>query len=102
VASTARQRDQLGLAESLELAAILTPDRHEALGRAVQNWAEVGYSVTEAKARLVAATLAGDRAAATLAEQSLRSHGVHTDRPQADLVPGAAAPNHGTGRPLPR
>jgi len=76
------QRDRAALAEALELSALAGRGRHEAvpmLAEAVQIWAEVGYPVEEAQARLVAARLAGERVAAGLAEQVLREHGVRLD-----------------------
>jgi DNA-binding SARP family transcriptional activator len=82
-ASARAQRDRPGLAESLELAALAQSSRQVALSQleeAVQIWAEVGYPIEEAKTRLVAARLAGDRSGAELAEQALRSQGLNPDR----------------------
>jgi DNA-binding SARP family transcriptional activator/tetratricopeptide (TPR) repeat protein len=84
--SARAQRDRPGLAEALELAAMATHGRQVALSQleeAIRIWAEVGCPIEEAKTRLVAARLSGDRSAAELAEQALRSHGLRTDRPHA-------------------
>lgn len=98
--SVARMRqDRPGLAEALVLAAMASRGRQEGvplLSEAAQIWAELGYRLEEAQARLVAARMAGPRSAAELAEQALGRHGVCTDGPHAAgalAVLGRSAPS---------
>lgn len=77
-------RDNLGLAEALELTVLAAVTPSESVGlldEAVEIWRQAGCPVEEAEARLVAAVISrsGSGYGADLAEQSLQERGIRLD-----------------------
>ncbi|HXF98942.1 MAG TPA: BTAD domain-containing putative transcriptional regulator [Gaiellaceae bacterium] len=89
-AAAARERgDRAGLAESLELEALSSPEPSGAtrpLEEALAIWREIGSPLGEAKVALALARLARDRQRESLALGRLRGHGVRVDGASAGLL----------------
>lgn len=84
-----RRGDRAGLADALQLAAVVSPDRKALLAEAATVWRAAGDPIGAATAELALARLTGVDVARF--ENELHRHGVRTDVPMADVL--------GTGMP---